>query len=65
MLITVYCECGRSISAPPEKVNRQVRCPRCGQEVCVPIPAIETAFDLETIPEPNVFESQKGHPVAC
>lgn len=50
--ITLNCSCGRQLQARADAAGKRVRCPYCDRTLAVPVPTMETALDLDTMPAP-------------
>ena len=50
MAITVECECGKQLQAPDRLAGKRAKCPACGRELSIPVPAAAAPTDATSKP---------------
>jgi hypothetical protein len=52
MSIPVACRCGKTVWAPPADANQTIVCSRCGTSLRVPVPELETQYEITVLAGP-------------
>jgi len=65
VIVEFWCACGASVKAKEELAGRDIRCPSCGNDVCVPGGKLPPAEEPMAIPAPPREENRVPCPMCA